>query len=128
MRKQASVNIATVGNRHAAILAMAHQQPELTCKAIADKVGVSSATVSLVLRGKRGGKRRLARLAQLERVLHVEDKEFGAITAVMAAIADLTEAARRRVVEYALQRLSEEQPDDPHFEHTSRACESLSNS
>jgi transcriptional regulator with XRE-family HTH domain len=128
MRKQASVNIATVGDRHATILAMAHQQPGLTCKAIAEKVGVSSATVSLVLRGKRGGKRRLARLAQLGIVPRVEDKEFGAITAVMAAVADLTEAARRRVVNYALQRLSEEHPDAPHFEHTSRARELLSNS
>ena len=41
----------------------------------------------------------------------------------MAAIANLTEAARRRVVEYALQRLSEERPDDLHFEQTSRARE-----
>jgi hypothetical protein len=38
----------------------------------------------------------------------------------MAAIANLTEAARRRVVEYALQRLSEERPDDLHFEHQPR--------
>jgi predicted transcriptional regulator len=116
MRKQASSHIATVGDRHAAILAMAHQQPGLTCKTIAEKVGVSTATVSLVLRGKRGGKRRLARLKQLGMLPRVEDKEFGAIMAIMAAIADLTETARRRVVEYALQRLSEEQPDDLHFE------------
>jgi transcriptional regulator with XRE-family HTH domain len=111
MRHQSPVNVTTIEDRHAVILAMAHQQPGLTYKAIAEKVGVSTATVSLVLRGKRGGKRRLARLAQLEMLPHVEDKEFRAITAVMVAIADLTEAARRRVVEYALQRLSEEQPD-----------------
>jgi hypothetical protein len=58
----------------------------------------------------------------------LKTKYFGAITAVMAAVADLTEAARRRVVNYALQRLSEEHPDAPHFEHTSRARELLSNS
>ena len=103
---------ATIRDRHAAILAMAHQHPELTYKAIGEKLGVSGATVSLVLRGKRGS-RRLTRLAQLGMLPTVEDKEFVAITAVMRAIADLSEPARRRVVEYAIQRLSEEQPNEP---------------
>jgi hypothetical protein len=105
-------NSATIRDRHAAILAMAHRQPELSCKAIGEKFGVSGATVSLVLRGKRGS-RRLTRLTQLGMLPPVEDKELSAITAVMAAIADLTEAARRRVVEYVIQRLTEEQPNEP---------------
>jgi hypothetical protein len=108
MRAKASGNIATIEERHAAIRTMAHQQPGLTCKAIAEKFGVSSATVSLVLRGKRGGKRQLARLAQQGMLPLVEDKELHAITAVMAAIADLPEAARRLVVKYVIQRLREE--------------------
>jgi transposase len=113
MRAKASGDVATIEDRHAAIRTMAHQHPGLTCKAIAEKFDVSPATVSLVIRGKRGGKRQLARLSQLGMLPQVEDKELRAITAVIAAIADLTEAARRRVVEYVIQRLREEQPDEP---------------
>jgi hypothetical protein len=105
-------NIGTMRDRHAAILATAQQEPELTCKAIAEQFGVSTATVSLVLRGKRG-RRRLTQLRELGMLPTVEDKELVAITAVMRAIADLSEPARRRVVEYAIQRLNEEQPNEP---------------
>jgi hypothetical protein len=112
MRAKASGNVATIADRHAAIRTMALQQPGLTCKTIAEKFGVSTATVSLVLRGKRGGKRQLARLAQQGMLPLVEDEELRAITGVMAAISDLTEAARRRVVEYVIQRLREEQPGE----------------
>jgi hypothetical protein len=89
---------AAIEDRNAAIIAMARQNPALSFRAIGEKFGVSGACVSQVISGKRG-RRRLTRLTNLGVLQTAEDKEFSTIAAVMAAIADLTEPARRRVVD-----------------------------
>ncbi len=106
---------ASTAARNAAIIAMARDDPDLPMRAIGEKFGgLTAAAISLILSGKRGS-RGLERIRKIE---HVQG-ELEAIGAVTAVLAPLSTAARRRVVEYAIEwlasgeRLKETVPAEP---------------
>ena len=100
-------------DRYAAIIALAQTRPELSYKVIGARFGVSAAYVSQIIAGKRG-KRRQTRLDRLLQE-NTHDAEFGAIRAVIAALAPLEEPARERVTQYALARLRDLPQNEPTY-------------
>jgi hypothetical protein len=89
-------------DRHSAIIALAQARPELSYKAIGIQFGVSGSCVGQIIAGKRG-KRQRARLRFFKD--HAVETEFGAIRAIMSALEPLEEAAKERVIQFALSRL-----------------------
>jgi hypothetical protein len=89
-------------HRNAAIIAVHRAHPELTLKEIGARFGMTASGVSLIISGRRGKRRQ----AHIERFSGDNpDREFIAIRMVIAALEDLDESARERVVQYALARL-----------------------
>jgi predicted transcriptional regulator len=80
---------------HAAIITLVQARPELSYKAIGAQFGVTGASVSQIIAGKRG-KRRQARLDRLLKD-NPPDAEFGAIRVIIAALEPLEKPARERV-------------------------------
>jgi hypothetical protein len=98
-----AANRQSIEDRHAAIIALARARPELSYKTIGARFGVTGASVSQVITGKRG-KRRQTRLDRLLKD-NPPDAEFGAIRVIIAALEPLEEPARERVTQFALSKL-----------------------
>jgi hypothetical protein len=96
-------------HRHAAIIAIHRSHPELTLKEIGARFGMTASGVSLIISGRRGKQRQ----TRIERSSgdNGPDREFIAIRMVIAALEDLDESARERVVQYALARLRDASRD-----------------
>jgi hypothetical protein len=106
-----AANKQSIEDRHAAIIALVQARPELSYKAIGAQFGVTGASVSQIIAGKRG-KRRQARLDRLLKD-NPPDAEFGAIRVIIAALEPLEEPARERVTQFALSKLRDTAKEAP---------------